>query len=291
MLNAKYHESEAEIVAQAGRYGAVTIATNMAGRGTDILLGGNPEFMASRSASSRDRAAVAAKSAARWKPARRRDVTYCYYQGTEFEAPLRQWNEASSATRSKPTRSTTRSSSSAACSFSAPSGTRRGASTTSCAAAPDARAIPAPRASTCRCEDDLMRIFAEEWVSTLLQRLGMEEGVPIESRMVTRRIEAAQKAVEGQNFEARKHLLEYDDVMNKQREAVYGLRRQLLEGIGPEGPDPAKTTSPAFSSELLDKLRRRKTSTRRLGPEGPEERRSSPASAWIFSPKASKPER
>ena len=80
-------------------------------------------------------------------------------------------------------------------------------------------------------EDDLMRIFAKEWVSNLLQRLGMEEGVPIESKLITRRIEAAQKAVEGQNFEARKHLLEYDDVMNKQRQAVYGLRRQLLEGI------------------------------------------------------------
>ena len=80
-------------------------------------------------------------------------------------------------------------------------------------------------------EDDLMRIFAKEWISNLLQRLGMEEGVPIESRMITRRIEGAQKAVEGQNFEARKHLLEYDDVMNKQREAVYGLRRRLLEGL------------------------------------------------------------
>ena len=75
-----------------------------------------------------------------------------------------------------------------------------------------------------------MRIFAKEWVSTLLQRLGMEEGVPIESKMITRRIETAQKAVEGQHFESRKHLLEYDDVMNKQREAVYGLRRRLLEG-------------------------------------------------------------
>jgi preprotein translocase subunit SecA len=76
-----------------------------------------------------------------------------------------------------------------------------------------------------------MRIFAREWVSTLLQRLGMEEGVPIESRMITKRIEAAQKAVETQNFESRKHVLEYDDVMNKQREAVYGLRRQLMEGV------------------------------------------------------------
>jgi preprotein translocase subunit SecA len=80
-------------------------------------------------------------------------------------------------------------------------------------------------------EDDLMRIFAREWVSTLLQRLGMEEGVPIESRMISKRIEAAQKAVETQNFESRKHVLEYDDVMNKQREAVYGLRRQLMEGV------------------------------------------------------------
>ncbi len=80
-------------------------------------------------------------------------------------------------------------------------------------------------------EDDLMRIFAKQWVSTLLERLGMEEGVPIESRMISKRIEGAQKAVEAQNFEARKHLLEYDDVMNKQREAVYGLRRQFLEGV------------------------------------------------------------
>ncbi len=80
-------------------------------------------------------------------------------------------------------------------------------------------------------EDDLMRIFAKQWVSTLLEQLGMEEGVPIESRMISNRIEGAQKAVEAQNFESRKHLLEYDDVMNKQREAVYGLRRRLLEGV------------------------------------------------------------
>jgi preprotein translocase subunit SecA len=80
-------------------------------------------------------------------------------------------------------------------------------------------------------EDDLMRIFAKEWVSKLLERLGMEEGVPIEGKLMSRRIEAAQKAVEGQHFESRKHLLEYDDVMNKQREAVYGLRRRLLEGM------------------------------------------------------------
>jgi preprotein translocase subunit SecA len=80
-------------------------------------------------------------------------------------------------------------------------------------------------------EDDLMRIFAKQWVSVLLEKLGMEEGVPIESRMISNRIEAAQKAVEAQNFESRKHLLEYDDVMNKQRQAVYGMRRGLLEGV------------------------------------------------------------
>jgi len=78
-------------------------------------------------------------------------------------------------------------------------------------------------------EDDLMRIFAKQWISTLLEKLGMEEGVPIESKMISNRIEGAQKAVEAQNFESRKHLLEYDDVMNKQREAVYGVRRALLE--------------------------------------------------------------
>jgi preprotein translocase subunit SecA len=80
-------------------------------------------------------------------------------------------------------------------------------------------------------EDDLMRIFAKAWVSTLLERLGMEEGVPIESKMISKRIEGAQKAVEAQNFESRKHIIEYDDVMNKQREAVYGLRRNLLLAV------------------------------------------------------------
>src|SRR5665811_1636253 len=80
-------------------------------------------------------------------------------------------------------------------------------------------------------EDDLMRIFAKQWISTLLERLGMEEGVPIESKMISNRIEGAQKAVESQNFESRKHVLEYDDVMNKQREAVYGLRKQLLLAV------------------------------------------------------------
>ena len=120
-------------------------------------------------------------------------------------------------------------------------------------------------------EDDLMRIFAKEWVSTLLQRLGMEEGVPIESRMITRRIEAAQKAVEAQNFEARKHLLEYDDVMNKQREAVYGLRRQLLEGL-----DQKELIQQDYVRDILGGLLDRYAALRRppreLGHSRPEER-------------------
>ncbi len=98
-------------------------------------------------------------------------------------------------------------------------------------------------------EDDLMRIFAREWVSTLLQRLGMEEGVPIESGMISRRIEAAQKAVETQNFESRKHVLEYDDVMNKQREAVYGLRRQLMEGV-----DQKQLITEDYTSTILSNI-------------------------------------
>jgi preprotein translocase subunit SecA len=98
-------------------------------------------------------------------------------------------------------------------------------------------------------EDDLMRIFAREWVSTLLQRLGMEEGVPIESGMISRRIEAAQKAVETQNFESRKHVLEYDDVMNKQREAVYGLRKQLMEGV-----DQKQLITDDYLSTILSNL-------------------------------------
>ena len=111
----------------------------------------------------------------------------------------------------------------------APSATNRGASIISCADVPDARAIPVRRAFSFRLKTILMRIFAGDKVKALMQRLGMEKGVAIESKMVSKRIESAQKSVEGRNFESRKHLLEYDDVMNKQRETIYGLRRQLME--------------------------------------------------------------
>jgi preprotein translocase subunit SecA len=232
VLNAKYHEKEAEIVAQAGRKGAITISTNMAGRGTDILLGGNPEFMAKQE-SIKKGLAQPLKVVAGEVTAKPDDpnLSYFYYGGNEYQVPTAQWNE-SLARHKEVTDAEHEEVISLGGLFIF--GTERH----------EARRIdnqlrgragrqgdPGASRFYLSLEDDLMRIFAKEWVSNLLQRLGMEEGVPIESKLITRRIEAAQKAVEGQNFEARKHLLEYDDVMNKQRQAVYGLRRQLLEGI------------------------------------------------------------
>jgi preprotein translocase subunit SecA len=232
VLNAKQHEKEAEIVAQAGSKGMVTIATNMAGRGTDILLGGNPEFMAKqecvkkgiaqplRAAQGKVQAVVDDTKNTVW-----------YYAGNEYVVPTDQWTEVFNRHKEQTDKEHEEVIAAGGLHI---FGTERH----------EARRIdnqlrgragrqgdPGSSRFYLSLEDDLMRIFAKEWVSNLLQRLGMEEGVPIESRLISRRIEAAQKAVEAQNFEARKHLLEYDDVMNKQREAVYGLRHQLLEGV------------------------------------------------------------
>jgi preprotein translocase subunit SecA len=232
VLNAKQHEKEAEIVAQAGSKGMVTIATNMAGRGTDILLGGNPEFMAKqecvkkgiaqplRAAQGKVQAVVDDTKNTVW-----------YYAGNEYVVPTDQWAEVFNRYKAQTDKEHEDVIAAGGLHI---FGTERH----------EARRIdnqlrgragrqgdPGSSRFYLSLEDDLMRIFAKEWVSNLLQRLGMEEGVPIESRMISRRIEGAQKAVEAQNFEARKHLLEYDDVMNKQREAVYGLRHQLLEGV------------------------------------------------------------
>ncbi len=232
VLNAKYHEKEAEIVAQAGRKGAITIATNMAGRGTDILLGGNPEFMAKQECLKKGLAqplkAVAGEVSAKPDDPK---ISYFYYGGTEYKVDTAQWNEIYQRYKESTD-------------VEHEDVTRLGGLFIFGTERHEARRIdnqlrgragrqgdPGASRFYLSLEDDLMRIFAKEWISNLLQRLGMDEGVPIESRMITKRIEGAQKAVEGQNFEARKHLLEYDDVMNKQRQAVYGLRRQLLEGI------------------------------------------------------------
>ena len=232
VLNAKYHEKEAEIVAQAGRKGAITIATNMAGRGTDILLGGNSEFIAKQECIKKGLAqplkVVAGEVTAKPDDP---NISYFYYGGNEYQVPTAQWSEANA--RHKQTTDAEHDEVTALGGLFIFGTERHEARRIDNQLRGRAGRQGDPGASRfyLSLEDDLMRIFAKEWVSNLLQRLGMEEGVPIESRLITRRIEAAQKAVEAQNFEARKHLLEYDDVMNKQRQAVYGLRRQLLEGI------------------------------------------------------------
>jgi preprotein translocase subunit SecA len=232
VLNAKYHEREAEIVAQAGRLNQVTIATNMAGRGTDILLGGNPEFMARQEMVKKGIAQQL--RAAGGEVALEQDTSdhiVFYYNGIEYKCPADKWNETYTKYKKETDGEHERVVNVGGLHI---LGTERH----------EARRIdnqlrgragrqgdPGSSRFYLSLEDDLMRIFAKAWVSTLLQRLGMEEGVPIESKLISRRIEAAQKAVEAQNFESRKHVLEYDDVMNKQRVAVYGLRKELLSGI------------------------------------------------------------
>jgi preprotein translocase subunit SecA len=198
VLNAKYHEREADIVAQAGRKGAVTIATNMAGRGTDIVLGGNPEGLARIEADP-------AKDLEAYERVLARYTGQCAKEkeqvlsagglmiiGTERHEARRIDNQL----RGRAGR----------------------------------QGDPGASRFFLSLEDDLMRIFAADWVRKMMDRLGMEEDIPIESKMVTKSIARAQTQVESRNFEIRKHLLEYDDVMNKQREAVYGQRRRVLEG-------------------------------------------------------------
>ncbi|PYO08302.1 MAG: preprotein translocase subunit SecA [Candidatus Rokuibacteriota bacterium] len=204
VLNAKYHEREAEIVAQAGRESAVTIATNMAGRGTDILLGGNPDFLSKEilrkrgldpvtaAAPERESALVEARRIT--EPEHKRVVERggLHIVGTERHEARRVDNQL------------------------------RGRS--------GRQGDPGSSRFYLSLQDDLLRIFGSQRVERIMERLGMEEGEPIEHKLVTRAIATAQKRVETHNFEIRKHLLEYDDVMNKQREVIYGMRRQILEG-------------------------------------------------------------
>jgi preprotein translocase subunit SecA len=231
VLNAKFHEREAEIVAQAGRLGMVTISTNMAGRGTDILLGGNPDFMTRKELVDKKKARAISVAEGAINPMAPPGFQRFYYQGQEFEISDPEWVETNvihAAAAQKDHEAVIE----AGGLFIL--GTERHESRridNQLRGRAGRQGDPGESRFFLSLEDDLMRIFAKQWVSTLLERLGMEEGVPIESRMISKRIEGAQKAVEAQNFEARKHLLEYDDVMNKQREAVYGLRRQLLEGV------------------------------------------------------------
>jgi preprotein translocase subunit SecA len=206
VLNAKYHQREAEIVAQAGRLGAVTIATNMAGRGTDIVLGGNPETMAWAQLQS--------------KYPTRLDVPQDEWTTLVTEIEQREQMKAQGRKVAQMGGLHIL-------------GTERH----------EARRIDLQLRGRCgrqgdpgssrfylSLEDDLMRIFAGDWVKNVLTRLGMQEGEAIESKMVSRRIEGAQKKVEERNFETRKNLLEYDEVMDEQRKRVYGYRQRILNG-------------------------------------------------------------
>ena len=203
VLNAKYHQREAEIVAFAGRKGTVTIATNMAGRGTDIILGGNPEFEARLNLQSRglqweeDSEAYLAeveRLKTTWQQQHQEvvDLAGLHILGTERHESRRIDNQL----RGRAGR----------------------------------QGDPGSSRFFLSLEDDLMRIFVSDRISGVMQSLGMEEGVPIESKLISRQIERAQGEVEGRNFSIRKHLLEYDDVMNSQRQEIYRFRRELLEG-------------------------------------------------------------
>jgi preprotein translocase subunit SecA len=228
VLNAKYHAQEAEIVAQAGRLGAVTVATNMAGRGTDILLGGNPEFMARQRCLADQTAERLPKGQERYVDDE--EFVYFFHVDSFYRVPRAQYEQIFADFKRQ-------------CDAEHEKVVALGGLHIIGTERHEARRIdnqlrgragrqgdPGSSRFYLSLEDDLMRIFGSDRISGLMQRLGMEEGVPIEHKMVTRSIERAQKQVEGQNFSIRKHLLEYDDVMNKQRENIYTLRRQLLEG-------------------------------------------------------------
>jgi preprotein translocase subunit SecA len=228
VLNAKYHAQEAEIVAQAGRLAAVTIATNMAGRGTDILLGGNAEFMARQRCLADEFAERLPRGEEKFVDDE--DYVYFFHLDAFYRVPRPDWERIFSRLKTETDAEHEEV-------------VRLGGLHIIGTERHEARRIdnqlrgragrqgdPGSSRFYMSLEDDLMRIFGSDRISGLMQRLGMEEGVPIEHTMVTRAIERAQKQVESQNFSIRKHLLEYDDVMNKQRESIYALRRELLEG-------------------------------------------------------------
>jgi preprotein translocase subunit SecA len=249
VLNAKFHEKEAEIVAQAGRLGMVTIATNMAGRGTDILLGGNPDFMARQDLVRKNLARAVSAAEGAIQPTAAHGMFRFYYNSQEFECTEDAWHAAVAAHESDAKAEHEQVIAAGGLHI---LGTERHESRrvdNQLRGRAGRQGDPGASRFYLSLEDDLMRIFAREWVSGLLQRLGMEEGVPIESGMISKRIEAAQKAVETQNFESRKHVLEYDDVMNKQREAVYGLRKQLMEGV-----DQKQLITEDYTSTILSNI-------------------------------------
>jgi preprotein translocase subunit SecA len=255
VLNAKYHAQEAEIVAQAGRRDAVTIATNMAGRGTDILLGGNAEFMARQQS-------LADQIAERLPKGQEKfidddEFVYFFHLDSFYRVPRLAYEKIFTAFREQ-----TAAEHEDVVNLGGLHiiGTERH----------EARRIdnqlrgragrqgdPGSSHFYLSLEDDLMRIFGSGRIAGMMQTLGMEEGVPIEHGMVTKAIARAQKQVEAQNFGTRKHLLEYDDVMNKQRENVYALRRELLEGkitLAEDETVDSRGYVTAVAEELVDEL-------------------------------------
>ena len=228
VLNAKYHAQEAEIVAQAGRVEAVTIATNMAGRGTDILLGGNAEHMARQQCIAEGVAEKVIRGQEKYVDDD--EFVNFFMVDSFYRVPRTDWERIFGFFRQQ-------------CADQHKEVVARGGLHIIGTERHEARRIdnqlrgragrqgdPGSSRFYLSLEDDLMRIFGSDRIAGLMQRLGMEEGVPIEHGMVTKAIERAQRQVEAQNFSVRKHLLEYDDVMNKQRESVYTLRREILDG-------------------------------------------------------------
>ncbi|MHB8526997.1 MAG: preprotein translocase subunit SecA [Candidatus Acidiferrales bacterium] len=254
VLNAKQHEREAKIVAQAGRKGAVTVSTNMAGRGTDILLGGNPEAMTrdyclknklaipyapagavigngdEHPAGGETPQEIPQEASAGGNGAGNVAMVLFQQEGKIFQVPLEQWKPLYDQYAAQ-------------CKTEHDEVVAMGGLHILGTERHEARRIdnqlrgragrqgdPGSSRFYLSLEDDLLRIFGGERVQKFMYMLGMKEGIPIESRLISKRIENAQKSVEAQNFEARKHLLEYDDVMNKQRETIYSIRRAVLEG-------------------------------------------------------------
>jgi preprotein translocase subunit SecA len=255
VLNAKQHEREAKVVSQAGRKGAVTVSTNMAGRGTDILLGGNPEAM-TREKCLQDRLAIPYTAApavigadgAESSPAA--NMVLFQQEGKIFQVPADQWKPIYDQFVQQ-------------CKSEHDEVIALGGLHILGTERHEARRIdnqlrgragrqgdPGSSRFFLSLEDDLLRVFGGERVKALMYRLGMTEGIPIESKLISRRIENAQMAVEAQNFEARKHLLEYDDVMNKQRETIYSIRRSALEGK--EQKDYALGIAEDIARELVE---------------------------------------
>jgi len=228
VLNAKYHAQEAEIVAQAGRKGTVTIATNMAGRGTDILLGGNAEFMARQQTLADEAAEKLPKGEEKFVDDD--EFVYFYHVSNFYRVSRPTYERVINAFKQQTDGEHDEVVDIGGLHIVATERHEARRIDNQLRGRAGRQGDPGSSRFYLSLEDDLMRIFGSDRISGLMQRLGMEEGVPIEHKMVTNAIARAQKQVEAQNFSVRKHLLEYDDVMNKQRESVYSLRREILEG-------------------------------------------------------------